>query len=117
MDMPTRKQEKAYEKLSPFEVKNVLIDMASKHARATSSAMLNAGRGNPNWIATDAREAFFTLGRFAMTESRRVWDDGILAGLPEKEGIGARFANWLGVNSMLPGADFLRRSNRKVYTF
>ena len=49
MDMPTRKQEKAYEKLSPFEVKNVLIDMASKHARAASSAMLNAGRGNPNW--------------------------------------------------------------------
>ncbi|WP_455597078.1 bifunctional aspartate transaminase/aspartate 4-decarboxylase [Cloacibacillus porcorum] len=110
MDMPTRKQEKAYEKLSPFEVKNVLIDMASKHARATSSAMLNAGRGNPNWIATEPREAFFTLGRFAMTESRRVWDDGILAGLPEKEGIGARFANWLGVNSMMPGADFLRRS-------
>ena len=73
MDMPTRKQEKAYEKLSPFEVKNVLIDMASKHARATSSAMLNAGRGNPNWIATEPREAFFTLGRFAMTESRRVW--------------------------------------------
>ncbi len=110
MDMPTRKQEKTYEKLSPFEVKNVLVDMASKHARAGSSAMLNAGRGNPNWIATEPREAFFTLGRFAISESRRVWDDGILAGLPEKEGMGARFAGWLEVNSMMPGADCLRRS-------
>ena len=26
--------------------------------------MLNAGRGNPNWIATEAREAFFALGGF-----------------------------------------------------
>ena len=110
MDMPTKKQEKAYETLSPFEVKNVLIEMASKHARAASSVMLNAGRGNPNWIATEPREAFFTLGRFAITESRRVWDEGILAGLPEKEGMGSRLAGWLDVNSMMPGADCLKRS-------
>ncbi|EHL69791.1 bifunctional aspartate transaminase/aspartate 4-decarboxylase [Cloacibacillus evryensis] len=110
MDMPTKKQEKAYETLSPFEVKNVLIEMASKHARAVSSVMLNAGRGNPNWIATEPREAFFTLGRFAITESRRVWDEGILAGLPEKEGMGSRLAGWLDVNSMMPGADCLKRS-------
>ncbi len=34
--------------------------------------MLNAGRGNPNWIATTPREGFFLLGQFAMTESQRV---------------------------------------------
>ena len=28
MDMPTKKQEKAYETLSPFEVKNVLIEIS-----------------------------------------------------------------------------------------
>ena len=36
------------------------------------SAYLNAGRGNPNWIATEPREAFFLLGQFAITESKRV---------------------------------------------
>jgi hypothetical protein len=35
---------------------------------------LNAGRGNPNWVATEPREAFFLLGQFAITESKRVLD-------------------------------------------
>jgi hypothetical protein len=30
---------------------------------ATSHAVLNAGRGNPNWIATTPRAAFFLLAR------------------------------------------------------
>ena len=37
--------------------------------RATQSAILNAGRGNPNWIATTPREAFFLLGQFAITRA------------------------------------------------
>lgn len=48
--------------------------------------MLNAGRGNPNWIATEAREAFFALGGFGIEECRRVMDmpEGI-AGIPQKQ--------------------------------
>jgi aspartate 4-decarboxylase len=45
--------------------------------------MLNAGRGNPDWIATTPREAFFTLGSFAIRESKRVWDQPILAEWPK----------------------------------
>lgn len=108
--IPSREQQIAYQKLSPFELKNVLIQMAAKHAEATSSAMLNAGRGNPNWLAPEPREAFFTLGRFAISECRRVWDDGILTGIPNQAGMGERLLNWLEVNAMLPGADCLRRS-------
>lgn len=38
-------EEKKYEALSPFELKNKLIEMAQTHHERT---MLNAGRGNPN---------------------------------------------------------------------
>jgi aspartate 4-decarboxylase len=31
--------------------------------------MLNAGRGNPNFVATLPRNAFFQLGLFAVGES------------------------------------------------
>lgn len=110
MSIPTKEEQLAYQKLSPFEFKNILINMAEKHAEATSSAMLNAGRGNPNWIAPEPREAYFTLGRFAIAESRRMWDDGILSGTPVQKGMGERFLNWLEINAMLPGADCLRRS-------
>ncbi len=41
-----------FEALSPFEIKNELIKLAKKTSRTTQSAFLNAGRGNPNWIAT-----------------------------------------------------------------
>ena len=56
-------EEKKYERLSPFELKNKLISMAQSNSERM---MLNAGRGNPNWIAVEPREACFQLGLFAM---------------------------------------------------
>ncbi|GAA2367764.1 hypothetical protein Cme02nite_28390 [Catellatospora methionotrophica] len=49
--------------------------------------MLNAGRGNPDWIATTPREAFFLLGPFSIAESRRDRDewDGV-GGSPRRHG-------------------------------
>jgi aspartate 4-decarboxylase len=60
-----------YEKLGPFEIKDFLAKVASKSALESSISYLNAGRGNPNWVATEPREAFFLLGQFAVTESKR----------------------------------------------
>ncbi|HEX7217199.1 MAG TPA: aspartate 4-decarboxylase, partial [Methylomirabilota bacterium] len=71
MDVLTLRE---YETLSPFEIKDFLAKAAQKAAKASSLAYLNAGRGNPNWIATTPREAFFLLGQFAITESKRVLD-------------------------------------------
>ncbi len=71
MDDVTLRQ---YETLSPFEIKDFLATIATGTARATQAAYLNAGRGNPNWIATEPRSAFFLLGQFAVTESQRVMD-------------------------------------------
>ena len=45
--------------MSPFEVKNLLVKMAKKGDEGTTRTLLNAGRGNPNWITTLPREAFF----------------------------------------------------------
>ena len=68
MDPLTLRQ---YETLSPFEIKNDLAKVAARTAKASQVAYLNAGRGNPNWIATEPRSAFFQLGDFAIEESQR----------------------------------------------
>src|ERR1041384_6612500 len=63
-----------YEKVSPFEIKDKLISLAKTSSRDSAHAMLNAGRGNPNWVATTPREGFFLLGQFAMEECKRTMD-------------------------------------------
>ena len=65
--------EKEMEKISPFELKDRLIELADESIRRMMRTMLNAGRGNPNWIATLPREAFFLLGKFGIAECRRDW--------------------------------------------
>ena len=65
------KMDKNLEKISPFEIKNRLIEMADESVKKMAHVMLNAGRGNPNWIATEAREAFFALGGFGIEECSR----------------------------------------------
>src|SRR5215469_8139884 len=97
-----------FEALSPFEIKDELIHLAKKTSRTTQSAFLNAGRGNPNWVATTPREGFFLLGQFALTESRRVMDHPAgIGGMPQASGIAHRFDAWLEKQTDAPGAAFL----------
>ena len=97
-----------FEALSPFEIKDELIHLAKNTSRTTQSAFLNAGRGNPNWIATTPREGFFLLGQFALTESRRVMEHPAgVGGMPQANGIAGRFDAWLTKHADMPGADFL----------
>jgi aspartate 4-decarboxylase len=97
-----------YETLSPFEVKDELIKIARRTTSLSNLAFLNAGRGNPNWIATKPREAFFLLGQFAITESRRVMDlPAGVGGMPQAPGISARLDAWLASHTDSPGATFL----------
>lgn len=110
----TREQIKHYAQLSPFELKNVFIDLAKDvqadkpGQKGTSSVqMLNAGRGNPNWVATGPREAFHALGHFALAESRRVWTADNLGGMPEKEGAYERFDTFVRTHPDLPGIELL----------
>lgn len=110
-----RDRERAYEALSPFEIKNELIELAERKLsepadRNSARAMLNAGRGNPNWIATTPREAFFTLGHFGIAEAKRVYEAPHLGGMPQKGGIGDRFDAWAASQAGAPGLDFLKAS-------
>lgn len=98
-----------YETLSPFEIKDFLIDAAHDSAKAATITFLNAGRGNPNWVATTPRDGFFLLGQFAMTESRRVMDlPAGLGGMAKAEGIAGRFSAWIEKHLDTPGAEFLK---------
>jgi aspartate 4-decarboxylase len=98
----------SFEKLSPFEIKDELIKLARKSSQRTQSAFLNAGRGNPNWIATTPREGFFLLGQFAIAESKRVMEHPAgLGGMPKAPGIARRLDAWLNEYADMPGAAFL----------
>jgi aspartate 4-decarboxylase len=105
----TRAEERELLRLSPFELKDKLIKIAEERSKmAGASQMLNAGRGNPNWIATTPREAFFLLGQFALTESKRVWDEKDLGGMPERKEIAARFDAYLSAHGGSDGAGLLK---------
>ena len=100
-----------YSKLSPFELKDKLIGIADEAAKTRAAVMLNAGRGNPNWIATTPREAFALVLQFALAEARRTRDEPAvgLAGMPKSPGIAERFQQFLR-GAAGPGAVLLRRS-------
>lgn len=105
----SRKREQQLEQLSPFELKDSLIALASDQQKKPVKTMLNAGRGNPNWTATIPREAFFLLGQFSIEECKRAMNQEVgLAGIPQKEGIGKRFQEFLSKNKNTPGAELLK---------
>ena len=98
--------------MSPFEIKNDLISYAKECDQKAVCQFLNAGRGNPNWINTVAREAFFLLGTFAVEEAKLTFElpeEGI-AGMPQKEEIAKRFENFLKHHEKTPAAHLLNES-------
>ena len=96
-----------FSKLSPFELKDKLIDIASSD---TERLMLNAGRGNPNFLATLPRWAFLSLGDFAMHEAERYYSylNSGFGGLPEHDGIVQRFDAYANHHRQTDGVNFLR---------
>lgn len=105
----SRHREAQLETLSPFELKDSLISLASDKQKNTTRTMLNAGRGNPNWIATTPREAYFTLGQFGLQECKRVFDKECgMAGIPSQEGIAERFELFLTNNASASGIELLK---------
>lgn len=104
----TRRRERQLEQLSPFELKDNLIRLADARHIHDQRSMLNAGRGNPNWTAMAAREAFFALGNFAMEECRLDMDDAAgLGGVPQKTDVAKRFYKFLQKNETRRGVKLL----------
>lgn len=90
--------------LSPFELKDALM----QHAVQSNQLMLNAGRGNPNFLATTPRHGFFQFGLFAMTEAERSYMYmNHVGGFPQREGIEARFELFAKQHENVPGVRFI----------
>lgn len=105
--MSNREEQLKYQGLGPFEVKNKLIEMAGSNAE---KMMLNAGRGNPNWVALEPRHAFTELHRFALQESERDMIRPDIGGTPEAAGIIERFQSFLDDNIRSKGVSMLKHS-------
>ncbi len=94
-----------FDGLSPFEIREKLISLASRNSE---KMMLNAGRGNPNFLSLIPRYGFSQLGIFALSEAERHFGymDGI-GGHSDREGIEARFEIFVRNNWDTIGARFL----------
>lgn len=116
----TREYEKKMSEISPFELKNILIELADESARKSTHIMLNAGRGNPNWISTVPREAFFLLGQFALEECLRETElaDEMAgaAGVPNRKRIASRFVQFLKKHAQSSGATLLKGTYEYLVT-
>src|SRR5215471_12515302 len=99
----------AFSQLSPFQLKDELIRYAKEETQSKSAThkLLNAGRGNPNWVSTTPREAFFLLGQFGLSESKAVWDEPDLGGMPRAIGIADRLKTFLAASGQGRGARLL----------
>ncbi len=112
-----RSEQRRYAGLSPFELKNKLVELAKHRGERL---LLNAGRGNPNWVALEPRAAFFRLGEFAVGEARRVALAPDFGGLPKKRGMAGRLAAFLAERPGAPGNGLLERGvayAREVHGF
>lgn len=97
----TPKDEEDAQKLSPFELKNDLIE----RARKAQETFLNAGRGNPNFLNTLARRGFAKLMEFAVDASLEL--DASVALRPVQTGIHRALLEWLQSHPSDEGARFL----------
>ena len=104
----SRAEQQKLLQLSPFELKDKLISLASEGEKETNMQMLNAGRGNPDWISTTPREAFGLLLQFGLEESRIGVNLPDIGRMPQKKGCAKRFAEFLQSHAQAPGAKLLK---------
>jgi aspartate 4-decarboxylase len=82
-------EEQLQKELSAFEISATQRELAKKNEAGYPE--LDAGRGNPNWINTQARYALTRFSDFATRECELDMSDGSMAGHARQEGIGDRF--------------------------
>lgn len=88
-----RQQEIELEQFGAFEVGKRMLTLAHHHHH--NQRILNAGRGNPNWINTKARLAMARLIEFGVQESNRTICNGDMGGYVEQNGIGQRLRRFM----------------------
>jgi aspartate 4-decarboxylase len=98
-----------YEHMSPFEFKNILLEEAGKVVNE-DKPLLNAGRGNPNFLNTTVRDAFAYLQHFMSRLSDELSDLKHLGIRPPKKGIAKKLVDFLNEHHSGEAAEFLRES-------
>ena len=81
--------EQLQKEIGAFEITAEQRELAKTNEAGYS--VLDAGRGNPNWINTQARYAFTRFMDYATGECEMVMSEGSMAGQAITEGIGERF--------------------------
>ena len=109
ISLTKEKLKNIYGKVSPFEFKDKLLQLAYLN----NNKILDAGRGNPNWTAATPRQAFFTFGQFAVLETQRSLNIGDLAGMVQKDGIAKRLLDYIKSNPSLSGINLIN----KIYEY
>ena len=82
-------EQQLQKELGAFEITANQRELAKSNEAGYS--VLDAGRGNPNWINTQARYAYTCFSDFATRECELDMNHGSMAGHTRQEGIGARF--------------------------
>ena len=104
-----------YKDMSPFEVKNELIETANEACEKSKKEgkggyVLNAGRGNPNFLNVSVRHAFCYLSLFVTDLAEEYLHTTHLGLRPKKEGIAKRLNEFLDKNKGKEGVDFLKKA-------
>ncbi|MDO4794201.1 MAG: aminotransferase class I/II-fold pyridoxal phosphate-dependent enzyme, partial [Filifactor alocis] len=107
-----RKMDRIYESYTGIEkmetTKQVVKTAKFKvRARKNTADDTNIQRHFPNWTENNAREAFFSLGKFAINESERNAVSDFLGGKIEKRGIYDRFKFYLEEYPLDRGLQFI----------
>lgn len=86
---PDEAQQQLEKEIGAFEITAWQRELAKTNTAGYT--VLDAGRGNPNWINTKVRYAFSRFNDFALAECERTMNSGDMGGSAEKEGTGRRF--------------------------
>jgi aspartate 4-decarboxylase len=105
-----RRDVSKYEDMSPFEVKNDLIETAEKSSKKKNIEMLNAGRGNPNFLNTTVRSSFNLFSDFAVEIAERFKKFDDIGYRPRKEELYKRFVEFVEKNKDRKGSQLLADS-------
>ncbi|MDN3504302.1 MAG: bifunctional aspartate transaminase/aspartate 4-decarboxylase [Rhabdochlamydiaceae bacterium] len=98
---------KDYDHTSPFEYKNILIELGQKCEKNGGASFLNAGRGNPNFFNTTVRDAFSFFHHFMALDATKNPEYKEIAFYNIKKGIAKRLIEYLTKNREEKGAQFL----------
>jgi len=100
-------------KMSPFETKDLLIDVAQKSFKKNkdkTKKYINAGRGNPNFFNTTARKAFTHFMHFAVDLAESSSDFKEIAFRCQKDGLYSKYLKFIKKAEKNPSLIFLDKA-------